>query len=146
MFKGGKEMNFVNSSPTFTVTQEYESPMDFGYLKLYYKEINELLFHGTIVWAGCGEMKFPQNVLAANQFEGVLTCDYISPKNGFENIFNLGNQTYNYDYVWSSVQSLEKAREYLRSNPEQVVKMFLYKPSVGAGNPEDWYWVIFLKK
>jgi len=44
-----------------------------------------------------------------------------------------------------SVQSLVKVREYLSKNPKTPVKLFLYTPSVGAGNPEDWDWIIFLK-
>ena len=90
-------------------------------------------------------MIFPQSLLDADQFQRVITDDYVLP-NGFENIFNQGNQAFDYERVWGVVQSLAKAREYLRSNPEQTVKMFLYTPSVGMGNPKDWYWIIYLKK
>jgi hypothetical protein len=145
-FKGGKELQFSEKSETFTITHEYLPPGDFGHLKLFYEEINELLFFGTIHWMGCGEMIFPQDLLDANQFQRVFTNDYVHPKNGFENVFNLSGKTFDYETVWATVQSLIKAREYLNSNPEQVVKMFLYTPSVGMGNPNDWYWVIFLTK
>ncbi|MCL1943077.1 MAG: hypothetical protein FWF54_05960, partial [Candidatus Azobacteroides sp.] len=145
-FKGGQEFEFSENSETFTITNEYKSPGDFGHLKLYYEEINEQLFFGTIIWMGLGKMIFPQNLLAADQFRVVDAADYVTPANGFENVFNLGNQVFDYGPVWGAVQSLVKAREYLRSNPEQVVKLFLYTPSVGEGNPEDWYWIIYLKK
>jgi len=143
-FKGGKELEFSEKTDTFTVSYEYAQPGDFGYIKLFYKEINELLFFGTIHWMGCGKMEFPENLLDANQFQTVTILDYVVPKNGFEDIFPQLNTKFDYGLIWGSVQMLVKAREYLRSNPEQVVKMFLYTPSVGAGNPEDWYWLIFL--
>jgi len=144
-FKGGKELLFTEQSETFTITYEFKQPGDFGHIKLFYQEINELLFFGTIIWMGCGEMVFPQNLLAANQFQAVVRTDWVVPKNGFEDIFPQHHYTtYDYELIYGRVQSLVKAREYLRSNPEQVVKMFLYTPSVGCGDPEDWYWIIFL--
>ena len=143
-FKGGKELGFSEKTNAFTITYEYKQPGDFGHIKLFYNEINELLFFGTIIWSGCGKMEFPQNLLDANQFQAVDTDDYVVPKNGFENIFDQFNITFDYELIWSRVQFLVKAREYLLSNPEQVVKMFLYTPSVGVGNPEDWYWIVFL--
>ena len=103
-----------------------------------------MLFYGTIHWMGLGRMEFPQNLLNANQFKTVMTDDLVGPKNGFEQLFPQSEISDDYELVWGKVQHLVKAREYLRSNPEQVVKVFLYTPSVGVGNPEDWYWVIFL--
>jgi len=143
-FKGGKELGFSEKTETFTVSYEYAPPGDFGHIKLFYKEINELLFFGTIHWMGCGKMEFPQNLLDANQFQAVITDDFVAPKNGFEDVFPQFDITFDYEMIWGRVQFLGKARDYLRSNPEQVVKMFLYTPSVGVGNPEDWYWLIFL--
>jgi hypothetical protein len=144
-FKGGIEFMFSNNSDTFTISHQYKAPGDFGWLKLYYTEINEQLFYGTIIWMGCGQMYFPENLLTTDLFQRVGTFDYIFPRNGFENIFdNYDNG--NYEPVWSSVQGLVKAREYLQSNPNQKVKIFLYAPSVGVGNPADAYWIIYLKK
>ena len=90
-------------------------------------------------------MTFPQNLINANQFDSVLTADYVTPISGFENVFNPNNTTYNYDPVWSSVQSLVKVRQYLVSNPNATVKIFLYTPSVGIGNPAEWDWIIIIK-
>jgi len=143
-FLGGKELGFSEKSETFTISYEYAPPGDFGHIKLFFEEINEMLFYGTIHWMGLGRMEFPQNLLNANQFKTVMTDDLVGPKNGFEQLFPQSEISDDYELVWGKVQHLVKAREYLRSNPEQVVKVFLYTPSVGAGNPEDWYWVIFL--
>lgn len=145
VFEGGKEFTFENSTSAMTITNEYITPGDFGNIKMIYQEINETLFDGSIIWMGLGQINFPQDVQAANQFAHVLTEDYITPPAGFENIFNLDNTTYDYNIMWSSVQSLVKVREYLTSNPNATVKVFLYTPSVGIGNPADWDWIIFMK-
>jgi len=143
-FTGGKELCFSEQSGKFIISYEYAPPGDFGHIKLFFKEINEMLFYGTIHWDGLGRMEFPQNLLNANQFETETTKDYVIPKNGFEDVFTLSNEAFDYQLIWNKVEHLVKVREYLSSNPEQVVKMFLYTPSVGVGNPEDWYWVVFL--
>ena len=145
-FLGGEELVFSNNSNTFTIIQEFHSPMDYGYLKLRYNEINELLFHGTIIWAGEGSMIFPANLLPPTQFNTVITIDTVSPQNGFECVFNHYGGHTNYELAWASVQSLVKTREYLQSNPNQKIKFFLYTPSVGAVDPTKAYWVLFLKK
>lgn len=145
-FLGGKELEFSEMSETFTISYEYAPPGDFGHIKLFFEEINEMLFYGTIHWMGLGRMEFPQNLLSATQFEMVPTEDIVFPLNGFEQVFPQPELSDDYESVWDDVQHLVKAREYLHSNPEQVVKVFLYTPSVGVGNPEDWYWVIFLTR
>jgi hypothetical protein len=43
------------------------------------------------------------------------------------------------------VQNLVKVRQFLQSNPNQIVKLFLYTPSVGMGDPLEWDYFIFLK-
>jgi len=145
VFEGGKELAFTNTSPNMTVTSQYTPPGDFGRIKLTYQEINEILFDGTIVWSGLGQMNFPENLLQADQFERVSTTDFVTPVSGFENVFNPSNSTYNYDPVWISVQNLTKVRSYLISNPNATVKIFLYTPSVGIGNPAEWDWILMLK-
>ena len=144
-FEGGKELSFTNTTYNMTVTNQYVSPSDFGSIKLKYQELNETLFDGTIVWAGLGQINYPQNLLNANQFDRVMTDDYVTPISGFENVFNPNNSTYNYNTIWTSVQSLVKVRQYLNSNPNATVKIFLYTPSVGVGNPAEWDWIIFMK-
>ena len=145
-FEGGKAFQFEDSPKEFTLKTEYKEPGDFGYIKLYYSEINQLLFHGEIIWMGSGKILFPEKLTPAKDFEFVTTKDLVSPKNGFECIHRAIDQTVEMGQVWKSVQGLVKARAYLSANPEQKVKYFLYTPSVGVGNPEEWKWVFFLKK
>lgn len=144
-FEGGTELTFMKSSPNFNIQPIYISPGDFGNISMIYQDINELLFDGSIIWMGKGYIKYPRNFIPANHFNRVLTSDIVFPKQGFENLFNPDNTNYDYSQIWMSVQSLVKVREYLSKNPKTPVKLFLYTPSVGAGNPEDWDWIIFLK-
>ena len=144
-FEGGKELTFTDTSSNMSITNQYVAPGDFGSIKLKYQELNEILFDGTIVWAGLGQVNYPQNLLNANQFDRVMTTDYVTPVSGFENVYNPDNTVYNYTAIWTSVQSIVKVRQYLYSNPNATVKIFLYTPSVGLGNPADWDWFIFMK-
>ena len=144
-FEGGTVFGFSKQTENFTIVNEYVSPGDFGSVKLIYKELNEPLFAGTIVWMGTGKMSFPEKLEPPTSFKHASTYDLRYP-NGYEDIFNPDNQKLNYEKPWLSVQSLAIVREFLASNPNQKAKMFLYKPSVGAGDPNDWYWVIYLKK
>ena len=40
---------------------DYRPPGDFGSIKLYYRNTDNLLFDGTIIWAGCGSLLFPDS-------------------------------------------------------------------------------------
>jgi hypothetical protein len=148
-FEGGKEFDFPQQSESFTITNEYVEPGDFGSVKLIYDEIDEQLFFGTIHWMGLGEMTVPANIQPPSDFEVTVTADYVFPAEGYKNVIDpqdLQGENYDYSEVWGAVQSLVKARAYLESNPNQKVKIFLYTPSVGLGNPEDWDWIIYMKK
>lgn len=144
-FEGGTILGFTNLKETFTITHEYIPPGDFGSVRLIYKELNQTLFAGTIHWMGLGKMRFPEKLEHANAFVQGETNDLRYP-NGFENVFNPNNLELNYNKPWRSVQSLVKVQEFLAANPNQNAKMFLYTPSVGEGDPKDWYWIIYLKK
>ena len=145
-FEGGTEFHFPKQTDHFTIINEYVQPNDFGSVKLIYKELNEPVFEGTIHWMGLGKMTFPESLQPANAFKPVNTFDLVYPTNGFENVFNPNNQKYEYENVWLSVQGLVKVRAYLQANPAQQVKLFLYTPSVGVGDPADWYWIVYLKR
>lgn len=148
-FEGGKELKFIKKSNDFTIAHEYIEPSDFGSIKLIYKELNEPLFEGTIHWMGTGKRTYPEKLKPANEFGAAITLDYIYPGKGFEpiiipDIYNFEEE--DYLEVWSKVQHLKLTREYLKANPNQKVNIFLYTPSVGAGDQLTWKWIIFLKK
>ena len=146
-FEGGYEFTFDNVPNSFTIRREYISPGDFGYVKFFYYETGDMLFHGSIIWMGEGQIHFPKNLLPASVFDAVDMTDFVTPENGFENIMaEFQQNNIDYELIWGHVQNLVKVREYLKANPEQKVKIFLYTPCVGVGNPAHWDWILFLKK
>jgi hypothetical protein len=146
-FEGGYEFSFENVPQSFNIRKDYKEPGDFGYIKLFYQETGDRLFHGTVIWLGEGQIYYPENLLPASDFEALITGDYVGAGSGFENIFpEYMPENSDYVEIWQNVQSLVKVREYLQANPEQKVKIFLYTPCVGVGNPEHWDWILFLKK
>lgn len=144
-FEGGIETTYSSNSTSFTISNLYTPPSDFGFLTLKYQELNEVLFSGGIYWMGLGEISYPLNILPSSKFDLVTTNDFVSPKAGFENVFNPDSQSFDYTPVWTSIQKLVKVREYLKANPNATIKLFLYTPSVGFGNPADWDWYVFIK-
>lgn len=144
-FEGGKELSFSKVTPTFTIETAYKAPGDFGNIKLTYKELNETLFDGDIIWMGKGEINYPKNFLNANQFLITPNKDKVYPNAGFKNLLDFNNLDDDFQTVWNSVQNVLKVRQYLLNNPNAKVQYFLYTPSVGVGNPADWDWIIFLK-
>lgn len=144
-FEGGKETDFAENSSAFTISSQYIPASDFGNIKLKYDEINEVVFDGDIIWMGLGQINYPQNLLLANQFETVSTADVVFPTTDFQHILPDPNQVYDYNEVWLAVQNLVKVRQYLISNPNGIVKLYFYTPSVGVGNTADWKWIVLMK-
>ena len=145
IFQGGKETTYTENSNSFTISHQSVPAADFGNIKLKYDEINQIIFDGDIIWMGLGQIHYPQNMLAANQFQIVLIDDIIFPTTSFNPILPQSNLGNNYNQVWMAVQNLVKVRQYLISNPTGVVHLYLYTPSVGVGNPADWKWIILMK-
>ncbi|MDR0830923.1 MAG: hypothetical protein LBN95_12570 [Prevotellaceae bacterium] len=147
----GKTLYFESFAPNFTVAADYKSPGDFGYIKLFYSEINEMIFYGDIIWMGCGGIHFPTEWTPAVNFSGVPTDDLRFPQNGFDTIYNNENQEFGFpeegfNAAWCQAQSLQIVRNYLQANPEEKVKVYFYMPSVGVGDPADWKWIFILRK
>lgn len=143
--EGVKEFNFSQQTDSFTIVNEYLPPGDFGYLRLIYKELNQQLFYGTIWWDGLGEMIFPVSLESPNDFESVTTNDVIFPLNGFNSVFQYPNTDLDFFNIWLNIQHLKIVRQYLHTNPNQKVNMFVYTPSVGGGDPLEWDYFVFLK-
>jgi len=144
-FEGGIEYVYNQQTDSFNIDVDYDPPGDFGSIRLTYHELNETLFFGTIIWMGLGEMITPESLNPPNFFDAVLTEDIVYPSNGFLNIFPDYYTPQDYTNIWMRVQNLVKVRQFLQSNPNQQVKLFLYTPSVGMGDPLDWDWYIFIK-
>jgi hypothetical protein len=143
-FEGGTETSFSVHTTNFTITNEFQTPSDFGNLKLIYKELNKVIFDGDIIWSGIGLINIPNSISPAAQFNKFNIAFYL-PKGGFQNVFYADTKSYDYLPIWQSIYNLSRVNYYLVSNPNTSIKIFLYTPSVGIGNPADWKWIIFIK-
>jgi len=147
-FEGGKELIFSLSS-SFTISSSYQAPGDFGDVQLFFDEVGEKLFDGTIVWMGLGERSYPDAIQLPNSFS-VLTDSLPIPDTSiFENVMYCDHAYYpdsiEHTKIWNAINKLEIVSNYRYSNPNGKINLFLYTPSVGIGDPMDWDWYIFLK-
>lgn len=147
-FEGGNELTF-ESATDFTVTSNYQPPGDFGSIKLMYDEVDEPLFDGTIVWMGLGERSYPETLLDANDFTTIPEAVEMPSESMFTNVmydeFAFYPEDMEYSLLWDSIKHLELVQQYRQNNPDETIKIFLYTPSVGVGNPADWDYYVILK-
>lgn len=148
IFEGGKELEFSPASD-FTISTTYNSPGDFGDIQLYYQELDEMIFDGTIIWAGLGARSYPTEIDLPNTFP-ILNDELPLPNiDRFENViydeFAYYPDNIEYSNIWNSINNLEVVSEYLDSNPNGKIHLFLYTPGVGIGDPDYWDWYIYLK-
>ncbi|MGJ8684013.1 MAG: hypothetical protein ACSHWW_05280 [Nonlabens sp.] len=147
-FEGGTVLDFpVHSS--FTLATEYQAPGDFGGVQVYYAGLNEMIFDGSIVWAGLGERSFPQNLDSPADFQ-LTTTPAPQPSDYYMEVVNY-DQTAFYphviDYValWGAVKDLDVVAKFRANNPGEYVHLLLYTPSVGIGDPAEWDWYVMVK-
>jgi hypothetical protein len=139
--------NKLNSGNEIPFLSQYQSPGDFGYIKLFYQNTDNLLMDGTIIWSGCGHLNFPDN------FRAGLPMDNGLPYPGQSRIAFI-NDGGNYvtvtderelQYIWQSV-SRQKEFQHYYGNSSKKVAVYLYTPSVGIGDPADAYYLVFTEQ
>jgi hypothetical protein len=149
IFEGGKELEFSSDSSNFTISSTYQAPGDFGSVQLFYDELNEKIFDGTIIWMGLGERSYPETIELPSSFPILTDSLPIPDSSMFENVmyseYAYYPDTIEYSNIWNSINNLEIVSNYRNSNPTEKVNLFLYTPSVGIGYPAEWDWYIFFK-
>lgn len=149
-YRGFYAMNVsgkVENDSLIPIISEYKSPGDFGSIKLYYNTTQNLLLDGTIIWMGKGELSFPESFRAGLQeTEGL-------PYPG-NNRFALLDESGTYvesddelefQHIWESV-SHQKEFQHYYENSSKKIAIYLYMPSVGFGNPADWYYLVYTEQ
>lgn len=147
-FEGGLEQK-VNStlpdSDTIPLRVNYKPPGDFGSIALYHKPGNELLFKGTIIWMGKGEISHPVSFKPASSFQTYNTPLAYPGSSAFKPVnVQPGTTVPDLEPVWNAVAKLHIVSEYRQANKK--IGVFVYTPSVGIGNPADWDWILVLGK
>jgi len=146
-FLGGYYIDLPTNFDGFELEAAYNSPGDFGDISLYEKSTKKKLFSGSIVWMGKGEQTFPDKMMPAKSFKRLdhITkmpdITLLSPDGSIDK-----NPEIDYKPIWKAVESLQSVSwlPYPSEQP-QPAYIYLYQPSVGVGDPGDWYWLIFLK-
>lgn len=140
-----------DAASTFTIATDYVAPGDFGSVTLRYDELDAPLFDGTIVWAGSGAMSYPASLDSADSFATLEETLEMPELDDFHEVTlgedEEGLQSMDPDHqsIWAAIDNLEAVKNYRESNPEAKISLFLYTPSVGIGNPEEWDWFVILK-
>lgn len=143
-FKGAHIFSFTHTDTTFTLENEFDWPIDNGYVKINYREFNTTVFDASLMWMGTGEIHYPQ-LSPASQFNYLPVSDTVYPISGFADVCNPYQHTYDYTPAWFAIQKLDVVRSFLQQHPSEQVKMFLYRPSAGGTEPDGWSWIFFLK-
>lgn len=149
-YKGFYALNVtdkLNTGNEIPFVAEYREPGDFGYIKLFYRNTNNLLMDGTIIWMGCGELSFPASFRAGRQLNSGM------PYPGQTHISFINNEG---DYItvtdeselqriWQTLSKQEEFQHYY-GNTHKKVAVYLYTPSVGVGNPADAYYLVYTEQ
>lgn len=135
--------DYTLSGHSLTMTCEYKAPGDFGSVKWYDKQSMKELFAGTIIWMGKGERTFPEKISPPSSFPKLDITTVMPPMTTLlHDEFVEVDEDIDYTAVWKAVSNLQCVSWMSDSTPAYI---YLYAPSVGIGDPKDWYWVIFLK-
>jgi len=149
-YKGFYALNVsgkTNDGELIPIISEYQSPGDFGYIKLYYRNTGNLLVDGTIVWSGCGQLAFPE------PFRAGLPVKEAIPFPGIEHFARLGEdgqytETVNeweMKHIWQSV-SYQKEFQHYFGNATKKAAVYLYAPRVGLFDPYEAYYLVFVEQ
>ncbi|MDR1097921.1 MAG: hypothetical protein LBL57_07305 [Tannerella sp.] len=143
-FSGGYTLILPRPVDSLKPVCEYHSPGDFGDVTWYDKETGAKLFAGTIVWMGKGERTFPEKTEPPSSF---VSLDFSSKTPHLMPLYHdefdeMMPPEVNYRSVWDAIKNLQNTSWVSSDTPAYI---YLYRPSVGAGDPKDWYWIVFLQ-
>ncbi|MDR0698018.1 MAG: hypothetical protein LBG28_02185 [Tannerella sp.] len=143
-FLGGYKVTLPHYIDSLMPVCEYNSPGDFGDVTWYDKTTNTRLFAGTIIGMGKGERTFPEKNDSPDSY---TKLDFSSKKPQFISLYhdkydNMANPEVDYLPIWNAIKDLQDTSWSTDSTPAYI---YLYRPSVGVGDPKDWYWIVFMK-
>ena len=143
-FLGGYDIVLPHYVDSIKPVCKYKSPGDFGSVEWYDQKTDAKLFSGTIVWAGKGERTFPEKIETPESYVKLnITTQMPDFKVLYHDEFDyISQHDIDYTSAWNSIKNLQNISWITK---ETQAYIYLYCPSVGIGDPKDWYWVIFLK-
>lgn len=132
----------------FALRAEYNQPGDFGNVTIYDKGSNTKLFAGDIVWMGTGKRTWPKEIYAPEAFKYTIVSALLpAPKpTMFHYEEASAGEQHNLAPVITAIDRVAIAWHALAGNGKDApLYTMLYRPSVGVGNPADWYWLVFIR-
>lgn len=145
-FLGGYIIPLSTEGRTLDMACEYKSPSDFGSVRWYDKQSGKDIFSGTIVWMGTGKRTFPtdKDICQPGAFRALAISNILQiPVPLYHDQYDTYAEGVDYLNIWLKIATLECVHGVDSTTPYYI---YLYRPSVGAGDSKDWYWVIFLKR
>ena len=124
----------------------YRPPGDFGDIMFSYTETGDTVFFGTIIWMGVGELTYPDNFLPSGRFGRLadavrdpVSIEYFRIDDPLD-----GRPEYEAraDSAWANLKGLDIVLDFAAS--DYRVGIYLYPPSVGAFDPSEAKWIVFL--
>ena len=141
--------NPVSSGNEIPFVAQYQAPGDFGWFKLFYQTTDNLLAHGSIVWMGCGELEFPESFRAGQKlsnglpYPGQTKIAFINDEGQYCTVS--AAQEVGLQRIWQTLSKQEEFQHYY-NNTHKKVAVYLYTPSMGLGDPADWYYLVFTEQ
>ena len=141
--------NPVSSGNEIPFVAQYQAPGDFGWFKLFYQTTDNLLAHGSIVWMGCGELEFPESFRAGQKlsnglpYPGQSKIAFINDEGQYCTVN--AAQEVGLQRIWQTLSKQWEFQHYY-NNSHKKVAVYLYTPSMGLGDPADWYYLVFTEQ
>lgn len=137
----------TNNEDLIPIISEYQPASDFGFIKLYYHDKNNLLLDGTIVWSGCGKLSFPESFRAGLPVKEALPFPSVER---FARLSEGGQYVASADewemkHIWQSV-SYQKEFQHYYGYSNKKVAVYLYAPSIGLFDPYAAYYLVFVEQ
>lgn len=149
-YKGFYALNVtdkLNTGNEIPFLANYQSPGDFGYIKLFYRNTNNLLMDGTIIWSGCGSLSFPTSFRAGQRlsnglpYPGQSRIAFINEEGHYTTV----SDDTELQRIWHTLSRQKEFRHYFGHTSKKIA-VYLYTPSVGVGNPADAYYLVFTEQ
>ena len=141
--------NPVSSGNEIPFVAQYQAPGDFGWFKLFYQTTDNLLAYGSIVWMGCGHLEFPETFRAGQKlnsglpYPGQSKIAFINDEGQYCTVS--AAQEVGLQRIWQTLSKQEEFQHYY-NNTHKKVAVYLYTPSMGLGDPADWYYLVFTEQ
>lgn len=141
-FEGGIELDMnstLSEVDSLPISIDIIPAADFGNVTLFYEPEHEMIFDGSIIWSGTGQIKIPEKFDKAASFKTKTKSIDLPDSSKIQLIYS---NFEDYLPIWEAVNNLEIVETYLKSHKNIV--LFRYTPSVGSGDPNEWDWFIIM--